>query len=176
LVHKRIIAFTSFLSDPLGVGRFSGYVNEPGGLARGVETFGEAKPTANTTVRGSYTYTNSDRATSSRGLQPEYVIPKHLVGLSLNQRYRSFLFNLELNHTGSYIAPVFENNLPFRMAELRFSGYTKADGFASYERRLSERVTATFFGGAENLFNRKYFENGFRAPGITARGGVKFKF
>jgi vitamin B12 transporter len=173
---QRVIAFTSFLSDPLGLGRFTGYVNEPGGLARGIETFGEAKPTANTTVRGSYTYTNSDRATSSRGLQPEYVIPKHLVGLSLNQRYRAFLFNLELNHTGSYIAPVFESNFPFRMAELRFGAYTKADGFASYERRLSERVTATFFGGAENLFDREYFENGFRAPGIVARGGVKFKF
>jgi iron complex outermembrane receptor protein len=173
---QRIIAFTSFLNDPLGLGRFNGYVNEPGGLARGVETFGEAKPTSNTTVRGSYTYTNSDRATSSRGLQPEYVIAKHLLGLSLNQRCRAFLFNLEFNHTGSYIAPVFENNLPFRMAELRFGAYSKVDGFASYERSLSERVTATFFGGAENLFDREYFENGFRAPGIMARGGVKFKF
>jgi vitamin B12 transporter len=173
---QRIIAFTSFLNDPLGLGRFNGFVNEPGGLARGVETFGEAKPAANTTIRGSYTYTNSDRATSSRGLQPEYVIPKHLLGLSLNQRCRAFLFNLEFNHTGSYIAPVFENTFPGRTAELRFGSYTKVDGFASYERSLRERVTATFFGGAENLFDRKYFENGFRAPGIMARGGVKFKF
>jgi hypothetical protein len=33
-------------------------------------------------------------------------------------------------------------------------------------------VTLTFFGGAENLFDVKYFENGFRAPGFMARGGM----
>jgi outer membrane receptor protein involved in Fe transport len=62
------------------------------------------------------------------------------------------------------------------MAELRYSGYTKADLFASYERRLSEKVSALFFGGIENLADQEYFENGFRAPGILGRGGVKFRF
>ena len=31
---QRIIAFTGFVDDPLGLGRFSGYTNQPGGLAR----------------------------------------------------------------------------------------------------------------------------------------------
>ena len=75
-------------------------------------------------------------------------------------------------HYCSYIAPIFENDFPFRTGELTFPGFTKADLFASYERRISERATLTFFGGADNLFNVKYFENGFRAPGITARGGL----
>jgi outer membrane receptor protein involved in Fe transport len=111
-----------------------------------------------------------------RGLQPEYVIPKHLFGISLTHRYRSFLASFDLNRTGAYIAPVFENDFPFRTAELTFPGCTKADLFGSYERRLSEQVVMTLFGGADNLFNAKYFENGFRAPGIVGRGGINFRF
>jgi vitamin B12 transporter len=174
---QRVIAFNSFFAvDPLGLGRFSGYENRPGGFSRGLETYLEAAPWRNATLHASYTYTNSDRLVEGRGLQPEYVIPKHLAGLSLTQRYRSFLISFGLNRTGAYIAPVFENDFPFRTAELTFPGYTKADLFGSYERRLSEQVMMTFFGGADNLFNARYFENGFRAPGIVGRGGVSFRF
>jgi outer membrane receptor protein involved in Fe transport len=109
-------------------------------------------------------------------LVPEYVIPRHLFSVELNQRYRAFAVSFALNRTGSYIAPVFENDFPFRTAELTFAGYTKAALFGSYERHVSERVTAVLFAGADNLFNQTYFENGYRAPGITGRGGVSFKF
>jgi outer membrane receptor for ferrienterochelin and colicin len=167
-----VIEFTNFATDPLGVGRFSGYKNQPGGISRGVETYVEAAPWRGADWRASYTFTNSDRLVTRLGLQPEYVTPKHLFGMILNQRYRAFLFSFDLNRTGSYISRVFENDFPFRIGELTFPGFTKADLFASYERRISERASLTFFGGADNLFSAKYFENGFRAPGITARGGV----
>ena len=170
---QRAVVFNSaFAVDPLHVGRFSGYENRPGGISRGVETYLEAAPFRGANWRVSYTFTNSDRLVAGRGLQPEYVIPKHLFGLSINQRYRALMFSFDLNRTGAYIAPIFENDFPFRTAELTFPGFTKADLFASYERRISERATLTFFGGADNLFDVKYFENGFRAPGFTARGGV----
>ena len=104
------------------------------------------------------------------------MIPKHLFGFDFNQRYRAFQLNFDLNRTGAYIAPVFESNFPFRMAELTFSGYTKADLFGSYERNISERVAMTLFAGAENLFAARYYENGFRAPGFVARGGVNLRF
>ncbi|HEY6119133.1 MAG TPA: TonB-dependent receptor, partial [Pyrinomonadaceae bacterium] len=173
---QRVIAFTSFVSDPLGLGRFSGYANQPGGFARGLEAVFEATPARGTSIRGSYTLTNSDRDLPARGLQPEYVIPRHLFSLDMNQRYKAFTLSLDLNRTGSYISPVFENNFPFRMAELKFDGYTKADVFLSFERHLSERVTCVFFGGADNFFNQEYFENGFRAPGIVGRAGANFRF
>lgn len=173
---QRVIAFQSFAVDPLGLGRFSGYVNQPGGISRGFETYLEATPWRNADWRASYTYTNSDRFVPDRGLLPEYVIPRHLFAVTLNQRYRSFVFSLDVNRTGAYIAPVFENDFPFRTAELTFPGFTKADLFGSYERRFSETVTVRFFGGADNLFNAKYFENGFRAPGLMARGGVSLRF
>lgn len=173
---QRVIAFTSFLVDPLGLGRFSGFENRPGGLSRGVETYFNTSPVKGMDLRASYTFTNSDRALVAQGLQPEFVIPEHLFGLTLTQRYRSLLFNFDLNRTGSYLAPVFENNFPFRQAELTFSGYTKADLFVSYERRASERVTLVLFGGVENLFNQEYFENGFLAPKALGRGGVSVRF
>jgi vitamin B12 transporter len=170
---QRIVAFNSFFGvDPLGVGRFSGYENRRGGYARGVETYLDAAPWRGADWRVSYTFTNSDRFVPGAGLQREYVIPKHLFSWLINQRYHSAMFSFELNRTGAFLQPVFENDPPFRTAELTFPGFTKADLFASYERRVSERATLTFFGGADNLFDVKYFENGFRAPGITARGGV----
>ena len=174
---RRVIAFDpSFVADPLGAGRFSGYVNRPGGLSRGFEGLFETTPVRGTEIRASYTYTNSDRSIPSRGLQPEHVIPKHVFGFNLNQHYRAFAFSFDLNRTGSYIAPVFENDFPFRTAELTFGAYTKVDLFGSYEKKLSERWTAVLFGGADNLFKQRYFENGFLAPGIVGKGGVSLKF
>ena len=173
---QRVIAFTGFAIDPLGLGRFGGFVNRPGGLSRGIETYFNTSPLRGMDLRASYTFTNSDRAVPGVGLQPEYVIPKHLFGLTLNQRYRALLFNFDLNRNGSHISQVFENNFPFRMAELTFSGYTKADVFVSYERRQTERVTVVLFGGVENVFNQRYYENGFLAPRALGRGGIRVKF
>ena len=62
------------------------------------------------------------------------------------------------------------------MAELTFDGHTKADLFGSYERKLSERWTAVLFGGADNIFDQRYFENGFLAPGIGGRVGFTLRF
>lgn len=171
---QRVVAFTGFATDPLGLGRFSGFENRPGGLSRGVETYVNSSPVKGMDLRASYTFTNSDR--SLPGLAPEYVIPEHLFGLTLAQRYRAFLLSFDLNRTGSYLAPVFENNFPFRMAELTFDGYTKGDLFVSYERRQTERVTVVFFGGVENVFNVTYYENGFLAPGAVGRGGFTVRF
>jgi len=100
---QRVIDFnSSFGVDPLGVSRFNGYGNQPGGISRGIESYVEAAPWRGGDRRASYTYTNSDRF------------------------------------------------LP-----------TKVDLLGSYERRVSERITITLFGGADNLFDARYLENGF---------------
>ena len=174
---QRVIDFKSFRSafnptgdpDPLGLQRSGGYLNFPGGMSRGLETFVEVTPYRGTSIRASYTFTNADRFVPPAGLQPQFVTPKHLFGFSLTHRYRAMVASFDLNHTGQYIAPVFPANL-------RFDGYTKADLFVSYERSLTERLVMTFFGGADNLFDARYFENGFRAPGIMARGGIDLRF
>jgi iron complex outermembrane receptor protein len=174
---QRVIDFKSFRSifnptgdpDPLGFDRSGGYLNYPGGISRGLETFVEAAPYRGTSIRSSYTYTNADRFVPQAGIQPQFVTPKHLFGLSVTQRYRAILASFSLNRTGQYIAPVFPLNFTF-------PGFTKADLFVSYERSLNERIKMTLFGGADNVFNERYFENGFRAPGAVGRGGVNFRF
>ena len=171
---QRVIDFASI--DPLGVRPTGGYFNRPGGISRGVEAYMEAVPTGGMRLLASYTYTNSDRFAPASGLEREFVIPAHLFSINLSHRFRALVINFDLNHTGSYIAPVFESDFPFRQANLRFNAYTKADLFAAYERALSERVTFILFGGADNLFDVEYFENGFRAPGLAARGGVNLRF
>ena len=133
-------------------------------------------PARGTEIRASYTFTNSDRAGAFGGLLPEYVIARHVFGFNFNQRYRAFAFNFDLNRTGAHIAPVFEIDFPYRSAELTFGGYTKADLFGSYEKKLSERWTAIVFAGADNIFNQRYFENGFLAPGVVGKAGVSLKF
>jgi iron complex outermembrane receptor protein len=173
---QRVVAFTGFAVDPLGLGRFSGYVNRPGGLSRGVESYLEATPRRGMDLRASYTFTNSDRYVPGTGLAREFVIPRHLFGVTLNQRYRAFLMSFDLNYTGAHLAPIFENSFPFGQAVLSFKGYTKADAHLSYERALSDGVVVVLFGGADNIFDRRYFENGFRAPGIVGRGGASLRF
>ena len=94
---------------------------------------------------------------------------------SFNQKLIEPLLNKELlidtkslwviqfrsEQTGSYIALVFENNFPFRQAELTFSDYTKADAFVSYELRQTERLTVMLFGGVESVFNQKVLREWF---------------
>ncbi len=172
---QRVIAFSS-LVDPLGLNRFGFYINQPGGFSRGIETYFEAAPWKNAKVNASYTYTNSDRFAPGQGLLQEYVVPKHLFGFNLSQRWHAFQLDFDLNRTGAYIAPIFESSFPFRTAELTFPGYTKADFHGSYERALSDGKSITFFAGADNLFAVKYYENGFLAPGFTARGGINLRF
>jgi vitamin B12 transporter len=173
---QRTINFTGFSVDPLGLGRFSGYENGPGGLSRGFETYAEVNPLHGMNLSGTYTFTNSERRSSGTGLLAEYVIPKNLFGVALTQSVRRFRFSANFDYTGSYIAPVFENDFPFRTANLRFHGYTKVDLQASYRHALGEKRQLIFFGGSQNLFDQRYFENGYLAPGITVNGGVKVEF
>ncbi|MFN2530472.1 MAG: TonB-dependent receptor domain-containing protein [Pyrinomonadaceae bacterium] len=173
---QRLITFTGFTVDPLDLGRFSGFVNQAGGHARGVESSVETAPWRGANLHGAYTFTDSDRDVPGQGSRPEYVIPKHQFGVTFTQRLKRLLLTLDLNRTGSYLAPVFENNFPFRMAELRFAGYTKIDLYASYELQRSDRFTTTIFGGVDNLLGQKYFENGFLAPRRVGRGGLTLRF
>jgi vitamin B12 transporter len=174
---QRVIDFKSFRSffdptgdpDPLGLDRTGGFLNFPGGIARGVEAYAEAAPFRGSSLRSAYTFTNSDRFASPGGLQTQFVTPKHQFGLTFIQRYRRLLASFNLNQTGKYVAPIFP-------VTFRFNGYVKVDLYATYEHQLSENASLILFGGADNVFNERYFENGFRAPGAAGKGGIKIRF
>jgi outer membrane receptor protein involved in Fe transport len=46
----------------------------------------------------------------------------------------------------------------------------------SYSFLLGEKRQLRFFGYVDNIFDREYFESGFRTPGRTGRAGATFVF
>lgn len=159
------------VTDPFG--RFFGYLNTDGGLARGLELSATASPIRTLDLFVSYTYTNSDQQTpqvSGSGVISSLVIPNHQFAAVVTQRvgHRAFI-NFDLTATSDYLAPVFPR-------VYRFPGLVKADLGASYEFPLAEQRRLRVFGYIDNLFNRDNFESGFRTPGRTGRAGASFSF
>ncbi len=158
-------------TDPFG--RFLGFINTGGGLARGLELSATASPTRTLQLFTSYTYTNSDQRTpqvSGSGVTSSLVIPDHQYAAVVTQRIgqRAFV-NFDLTATSDYLAPVFP-------LVYRFKSLIKADLGASYELPLIEQRRLRFFGYVDNLFNRNNFESGFRTPGRTGRAGASLSF
>ena len=124
-----------------------------------------------------YTYTNADERTPNDGILSSFVTPAHQFSFVATQRFGRRLFvNFDLIATSSYITPLFRSVSPFERRIYRFDGLVKADLGASYTLPLDERRSIRFFGKVDNLFDRLYFEDGFRTPGRTARAGAEFSF
>ncbi len=158
-------------TDPFG--RFFGFLNTGGGLARGLELSATVSPIRTLDVFVSYTYTNSDQRTpqiSGSGVISSLAIPDHQVSAVVTQRIgRRAFVNFDLTAASDYLAPVFP-------LVYRFKSLVKADLGASYELPLAEQRRIRFFGYLDNLFNRDNFESGFRTPGRTGRAGASLSF
>ena len=70
--------------------------------------------------------------------------------------------------------PARRRNVPASSAPMR--RVSKADVVAGYTVPLGEGTNMKFYAKIENAFGRKYFEDGFGAPGLWGIGGVKFNF
>lgn len=162
-------------TDPFG--RFGGYRNTNGGLARGLEVSASVAPARSLNVAVSYTYTNADqRQPVVSGVIRSFAIPNHQVTVVATQRFGQRLFlNFDLVTSSSYLAPLFDPST-FANRAFEFDGVAKADLGASYRLPVAENRSLRFFGKVENLFNQEYFEAGYRTPGATAVGGVQFEF
>jgi iron complex outermembrane receptor protein len=171
-----VFDFTGLVAQPDPFGRFGGYVNTNGGLARGVELSLDAAPTRTLDLRASYTFTNSDERTPRVGQVRTFAIPDHQFSLVATERLgRRIFFNFDLSATSDYLAPIFDP-ATFNSLVYRFRGLLKADAGASYRLPLTESRSLRFFGVVENLFGREYYESGFRTPGRTARAGAQLNF
>jgi len=162
-------------TDPFG--RFGGYVNTNGGIARGVELSMTATPGRTLNVSMAYTYTKSlQRTPQVAGVRRSLVIPDHQFALVVTQRLgRRVLINFDLAASSDYLAPIFDPNT-FASRAYRFRGLSKGDLGGSYTLPFKESRSLRFFGYVDNLFDRQYFENGFRTPGRTGRAGVSLSF
>lgn len=172
---QEVVAFGDTPADPFG--RFGGYLNTGGGLARGLELSGEFAPARTFTLFASYTHTNSDqRRPIVAGVLRSFAVPAHQLTLVATQRFGSRVtVNFDLVASSDYLAPVFDNRT-FTNRAYRFSGLRKGDLTAGYTFPLSESRRLRLFGKIENLFDREYYENGFRTPGINARAGASLSF
>ena len=157
-------------TDPFG--RFGGYRNTGGGLARGLELAANTKPYRTLDLYASYTFTNAiDRVPSSiPGFLRTFVQPRHTFTLFAAQQIsRRLDVVFDIFAYGSYF-------FPFSSRALKFSGPVKADLGLAYTVPINDRVTMRFYGKVDNLFDRDYFENGFRTPGAIFTGGMGFRF
>ena len=162
-------------TDPFG--RFGGYRNTNGGIARGVELSLTATPTRALNLSAAYTYTKSlQRTPQVPGVLRSLVIPDHQFSLVATQRFgRRVLVNFDLSASSDYLAPIFDPNT-FGSRAYRFRGLARADLGGSYTVPLNESRSLRFFGYVDNLFGREYFESGFRTPGRSGRAGASFSF
>jgi len=163
------------VTDPFG--RFGGYRNTNGGIARGVELSLTATPIRTLNVSASYTYTKSlQRTPQVPGVLRSLVIPDHQFSLVATQRFgRRVLVNFDLSTSSNYLAPIFDPNR-FVSRAYRFRGLARADVGGSYTVPLNESHSLRFFGYVDNLFGREYFESGFRTPGRSGRAGASISF
>lgn len=162
-------------TDPFG--RFGGFRNANGGIARGAEFALTATPTSTLNLSTSYTYTKSlQRTPQVPGVLRSLIIPDHMFSFVATQRFgRRVLINFDFVASSNYLAPIFDSNT-FASRAYRFDGLVKADLGGSYSIPFGETRSLRFFGYVDNLFNRDYYESGFRTPGRTGRAGAMVVF
>ncbi len=161
-------------TDPYG--RYGGYFNTGGGIARGIELSGEFRPARQTTLFGSYTYTNAmDRVsefTTGVAINPVQVpgiIPNAFTFLATQQFGKRVDATLDFSGGDSYLFPIY--GLAYR-----FSGPHSLNLSGGYTLPLSERINARFYVRVANLLNQTYYEDGFTTPRLWAVGGVRLTF
>ena len=170
------------LPSPDPFDRFSGYYNTEGRVARGLETSAQFKPSDSTDVFISYTFTNADeRNPLNLSVLRSPGIPANQFTAIMTQRIaKRFWVNFDFLATSSYLFPFFYFDLSTfesRYYMYRFKGNRRADLTAGYTFGFKpDKLSLRLFGTIENLFDNEYYENGFRAAGITGRVGLSFAF
>jgi iron complex outermembrane receptor protein len=158
-------------TDPLG--RYSGYINSGGAIARGFEASAEVVPTATLKLRAAYTYTNGDVRRSNVGNRDFFEIPftsPHQFSLVATQR---------LTRRIDVVADFWDasrNSAVFSSRAYLFAGPRKLDLVGNYTLPAGDRGHWRFYGKVSNLLDSQYLEGGYRTPGRWGIGGIEFQF
>ena len=91
--------------------------------------------------------------------------------------YRRSRWNLNAHCVGisSYHKPLFSPRF-FRRVLFVFEGNNRVDGGISYTLPIRDQTSIELYVRGENLLDDTYFEDGFRTPGATAWGGIRYRF
>ena len=158
------------VTDPFG--RFEGYLNTRGGIARGVELAAEAKPWRSMTVKTSYTYTNAqDRVSQYNNgvLQTPRIFPHSFTLVMMQQFGKHWDAAFDLLAASRYAYPL-------RSREFFFSGPRQAGMAVGYTHPINERLRLRLSARVSNVFNQLFYEDGFQTPRRWAVGGVGVLF
>ena len=174
---QNVIAFDfSGLIDPAfdPYGRYFGYLNSRGGLARGVEASGELSVTRSSTVSAAYTFTNAIERTPLVGdVLRSFITPRHQFSVVAGQHIGRWLGSFTWIASSDYLVPIYGAG---GTRVFQFAGLEKADLGLSYRQPLGEFRAIRWFGKVDNIFHQTYYESGFRTAGTGARGGMSFEF
>ena len=164
-------------TDPYG--RYGGYYNTPGGLARGVELSAEAKLPRGVMLRSSFTYTNSiDRISeySDGQLQTPRIWPETFTLMVMKSFGRHWDTSVDFLAGSRFLFLLYNSLPPYNVLAYSFNGPRKLNASIGYTRQLNERLKLRVYTRLENLANQTYFEDGFPTPGFVAKGGLQFSF
>ncbi len=156
-------------------GRFGGYRNSGGGVARGAELTAQIVPGAGTSLQGSYTYTNSEARSPTIGADYFGIpgISNHVYTATATHWFRDRLnVTFDLFAASDYILSPWGAN----SRRMVFGGPVKADLVVRYEVPVGETKCIAFHAKVENLFNHDYYEDGFASPGAWVIGGIRFQY
>ena len=175
LQNTIIFDFANFpaATDPFG--RSFGYRNSGGGRARGVEVSVQAAPSVSTSLRVSYTYTDSASDTPTIG-DDFFGVPglsKHLFALTATQWIAQ-----RLNVTFDLFAASDYPLSPYGALGRRlvFGGPVKGDLVVRYDLLARPQLALDLYAKVENLFDHAYYEDGFLTPGAWAIGGLRVRY
>lgn len=180
--YQRAVSLTAFDSsggirpdtDPFG--RSLGYINGSGGTSRGFELGVEARPSRKLTLTGSYTYTNAnlDRDITVRDFWRVLQAPRHVASFVVMQQWtRRLDTSFEFFRSSGYYSGFFAVN---RARAFEFPGFTKADLVGGYRVWANDSQSARVYAMVENVFNQRFYQNGWLAPQAAFRGGLQYAF
>ena len=157
-------------TDPYG--RFGGYRNTNGGLARGMELSLETNPIRSMTLRSAYTFTNADerRSIFSSGNIRSIRVADHMFTGTVTQR-----FGRRLDATFDVFAAS-DSLINFGTRAFSMEGPVKADVSVNYTHPLTDRTSLRLFTRIDNALNRTNYEDGFRTPKAWATVGLRLLF
>jgi iron complex outermembrane receptor protein len=161
-------------TDPYG--RFVGYLNSDGGRSRGIEFGAQARPSASLSIASSYTFADSvtDRDVSVSGVFRTFGIARHTFSATATQQVGERLtLQGVLLATSSRYGALFGTTSSRAYA---YPGFATLDVGVSYVFPLDGRRSLRVYGKADNLFDRTYYDLGWRAPGETFLAGLSFSF
>ena len=170
--RRRIIAFGSldFASDPFG--RFAGYENTEGGVARGMELSYRVTLPGRTRAQFHYTFTDADPpANAPDELASDWLAPRRqggaLLSGSVGERLR---WSADLLLSSAIHAPLFDPDT-FAARVFRFAGMRRLDLALSFEAARGVTVRALVQDAFDDA---AYQSGGFRPLGRVARVSLEW--